>query len=314
MTSLAFVRRHHRPLLALTGATAALAVVAAVGILVDPRILTGVPIWLKPFKFAVSISIYGLTLAWMLSVLPRRSRVAEWAGTVIVASLTAEMIVIVLQVIRGTTSHYNETTPLNGALWQVMGTSILILFIAHLVIGVVALRQRIPDRVAASAIRWGLGLSLLGMAAAVPMVMPSRAPGAEGISGAHSVGVPDGGPGLPLTGWSTTGGDLRIGHFVGLHALQALPLLAILLGRLAGSRLDERVRARLVLVGGLAYAVLVVLLTWQALRGQPLLRPDGLTVAAFATLALAVTAATTAVLIRSRAPEPVLCRELESAA
>jgi hypothetical protein len=304
MTTLAFVRRHHRPLLALTWATAALAVVAAVGLLVDPRILTGVPIWLKPFKFAVSISIYGLTLAWMLSVLPRRSRVAEWAGTVIVASLTAEMAVIVTQVIRGTTSHYNETSPLNSALWQVMGTSILILFVAHLVIGVIALRQRIPDRVAAAAIRWGLGLSLLGMAAAVPMT--TRAPGIEGITGAHSVGVPDGGPGLPLTGWSTTGGDLRIGHFVGLHALQALPLLAILLGRLAGRRLDERTRARLVLVAGSAYAVLVVLLTWQALRGQPLLRPDGLTFAAFATLALATAAATTAVLARGRRPELML--------
>jgi hypothetical protein len=307
MTTLALAKRYHRPLLALTGATAVLAVVAAVGIFVDPRILTGVPIWLKPFKFSVSIAVYGLTLAWMLSVLPRRSRAAEWAGTVIVATLTAEMVVIVTQVIRGTTSHYNETTPLNAALWQVMGTSILILFIAHVVIAVIALRQRIPDRIAASAIRWGLGLSLLGMAAAVPMVMPTQGPDGQTLAGAHSVGVPDGGPGLPLVGWSTVGGDLRIGHFVGLHALQALPLLAILLARFAGRRLDERTRARLVHVAGVAYAVLVMLLTWQALRGQPLLRPDGLTFAAFATLVLATAAATTAAaLINRRRPEMVL--------
>lgn len=306
MTTVALVQRYHRPLLVLTGATAVLAVVTAVGILVDPRILTGVPIWLKPFKFSVSIAVYGFTLAWMLSVLPRRSRVAEWAGTVVVAALTAEMAVIVTQVIRGTTSHYNESTPLNSALWQVMGISIMILFVAHLVIGVIALRQRIPDRVAASAIRWGLGLSLLGMAAAVPMVIPRAGAGGETLAGAHSVGVPDGGPGLPLVGWSTTGGDLRIGHFVGLHALQALPLLAILLGRWGGRRLDASTRARLVLVAGLAYAVLIMLLTWQALRGQPLLEPDGLTFAAFATLVLATVAATTAVLVRARRSEMAL--------
>jgi hypothetical protein len=124
---------------------------------------------------------------------------------------------------------------------------------------------------------------------------------AAGIAGAHSVGVPDGGPGLPLTGWSTVGGDLRIGHFVGLHGLQALPLLALLLRRF-GRRWNGAAQARLVLVAGLGYAVLTVLLTVQALRGQPLLRPDALTLGGFAVLAAAVLAATAAVLAAGRRP------------
>jgi hypothetical protein len=175
-----------------------------------------------------------------------------------------------------------------------------VLFVAHVVIGVVALRQRIGDRATTYAIRLGLGLSLLGMLAAVPMVTPMQDPGVDGITGAHSVGVSDGGPGLPLTGWSTTGGDLRIGHFIGLHGLQALPLLAFLLSRY-GRGLDVTTRARLVLIAGIAYGVLVALVTWQALRAQPLLSPDLPTLTAFAALLAGTAIATVTVLGRRAA-------------
>jgi hypothetical protein len=286
--------RWNRPLLWLTAAAAVLAVVSLGGVLFDDRILTGVPIWLKPFKFAVSFVVYAWTLAWMLAVLPRRSRPAEWSGIVIVGVAVVELAVIVTQVIRGTTSHYNVSTPLNELLWDIMGPSIMVLFIAQVVIAVAVLRQRIPDRPAAFAIRLGLGVSLLGMA--IAFLMTSQMTDA-GTLGAHSVGVADGGPSMPVTGWSTTGGDLRISHFVGLHALQAIPLLAFALGRWTG--LADRVRARLVLIGGSAYAVVVLLLTWQALRAQPLLKPDGTTLAAFAACA-AVTAVASAAAIRGR--------------
>jgi hypothetical protein len=298
--------RWHRPLVGLTAVMAVLALVTAAGIFVDPRVVTGAPVWLKPFKFAISFSVYALTLAWMLSVLPRRSRLGEWAAVAIVGVAVIEQGIIVVQAARGTTSHYNETSSFNEALWQAMGTSILVLFVAHLLIGVAALVQRIPDRGNAYGIRLGLGLSLLGMLAAIPMVTPMQDPGIEGIAGAHSVGVPDGGPGLPVTGWSTTGGDLRIGHFVGLHALQALPLLAFFLARRG---VGERTRARLLLVAGGAYGVLVLLLTWQALRAQPLLEPDGLTLIAWVSLA-AGTAAAAALVLR----EEMVLRKKDGAA
>jgi hypothetical protein len=285
-------------------AMAVLAVVSAVGVFTDSRVLTGVPIWLKPLKFSVSLALYGVTLAWMLSLLPRRSRTAERAGTVVVAMGVVEMVVIVGQVLRGTTSHFNGSTPLNDALFQTMGAAIMVLFIGHLVLGIAVLRQRIADRTARYAVGLGLGLTLLGMLTAIPMVA-NRETGIEGVTGAHSVGVPDGGPGLPLAGWSTTGGDLRIGHFVGLHALQALPILAILLTRW-GARLDEATRARLLVVAGVAYGGLTVLFTWQALRGQPLLRPDALTLAVAAALLLGTVAAAGVVLARRRRSELAL--------
>lgn len=86
-------------------------VVALVGIVVDSRVLTGAPIWLKPFKFAVSFVLYGATLAWMLSLLPRRSRAVERAVVVIVAVAVVENAWLIGQVLRGQTSHFNSSTP-----------------------------------------------------------------------------------------------------------------------------------------------------------------------------------------------------------
>jgi hypothetical protein len=296
----------YRPLVIITGVLVGLTVLTGVGLLVDHRVLTGAPIWLKPFKFAISSGIYSFTFAWILSVLPGRHRVIAWAATVAAGAAALETVIIAAQAARGTMSHYNESTPLNATIWQVMAKLIMVLFAAHLLIAIGALRWRIADRAAAYALRLGLGLSVLGMLAAVPMVTPLQDPGVEGITGAHSVGVPDGGPGLPLTGWSTTGGDLRIGHFVGLHGLQSMPLLAYLLARFGGRRLDVTTRARLLLVAGCAYGVLVGLLTWQALRAQPLLRPDALMLVALAALAGTTVVAALAVVARGRRPELAL--------
>jgi hypothetical protein len=48
----------------------AVAAASGVGMLVDPRVITGAPAWLKPFKFAISTAVYSLTLAWIFGWLP----------------------------------------------------------------------------------------------------------------------------------------------------------------------------------------------------------------------------------------------------
>ncbi|MEU7511042.1 hypothetical protein AB0B13_03390 [Streptomyces sp. NPDC042898] len=287
-----------------------LALVSAVGLFVDDRILVGVPIWSKPFKFSVSLVAYTLSLAWMLSLLAptsRAHRVGWWAGTVVAGTLTAEMVLITLQVVRGTQSHFNQATPFDNAVFQIMGASIAILWLSALVIAVLLLRTRILDRATAWAVRLSSLIALAGAAVGFLMTPPTPeqlAVDDSPISGAHSVGVPDGGPSMPLTGWSTTGGDLRIPHFFGMHALQLLPLLLIVLAALAPrfARLaDERVRLRLTLTAAGVYAAAFVLLTWQALRGQALFSPDGVTLAAAGAIAL-LGAAATALSLRTPAP------------
>ncbi|MEU8033622.1 hypothetical protein AB0C13_34240 [Streptomyces sp. NPDC049099] len=259
-----------------------MAVISAVGLVIDDRVLVGAPIWFKPFKFAVSFVAYCLSLAWMLSLLPRGRRLGWWAGTVVALASLVEMAIITGQVIRGKRSHFNHETPLDEALFQAMAVTVVILWLGTLAVAVLLLRARIADRASAWAMRCGILLALAG--AAVGFLMTRPAPGQRrGVSkviGAHSVGVPDGGPSMPLTGWSTTGGDLRIPHFVGMHALQLLPLLVTALTALAPrfARLtDDRVRLRLVLLASGAYGAVFALVLWQALRGQPLTHPDGAT-------------------------------------
>ncbi|MFE7586129.1 hypothetical protein ACFU5Y_31685 [Streptomyces gardneri] len=296
----------------------ALALVSAVGLAVDDRILVGVPIWTKPFKFSVSLVAYTLSLAWMISLLPtthRAHRVGWWAGTVVAVSLTIEMVLITLQVVRGTQSHFNHATPFDNAVFQIMGASIAILWLSALVIAVLLLRARILDRATAWAVRLSSLIALAGAGVGFLMVRPTPeqlAVDEPPITGSHSVGVPDGGPSMPLTGWSTTGGDLRIPHFFGMHALQLLPLLLLVLAALAPRfvRLaDERVRLRLTLTAAGTYAATFALLTWQALRGQALFSPDAVTLAAAGAIVL-LGGAATALSLRAPAPAPSLTEEV----
>ncbi|HWL96800.1 MAG TPA: hypothetical protein VNP20_05615 [Nocardioidaceae bacterium] len=288
---LAQARTGHAGLFWFAVLMAGLAVVAAAGVAVDERVLLGAPIWLKPFKFAVSFGLYAFVLAWMLSLGRRGRRTGAVLGWVIVVGSVIEMGVIVGQVVRGRASHFNESTPLDAALFSLMGATILLLWLATAALAVVLVRRPGLEPATAWAIRLGLVVGLVGMALGMLMILQ---PG----GGAHAVGVPDGGPGLALTGWSTTGGDLRVGHAVGLHALQLLPLLAAALSQVPRRLLDETARVRLVWIAAAGYAGVMAVTTWQALRAQPLLSPDSATLTAVAVLVTATGVAVVLTVVR----------------
>jgi hypothetical protein len=271
-----------------------------VGLLVDPRIITGAPAWLKPAKFAISTAIYSVTLAWVFLALPRWPRMRAIVGWTTALVFVIEVAIIGAQAWRGTTSHFNIATPLDGVLFAVMGTLIVLQTVASVAVAVALWRERrFADRALGWAMRLGMTLTIAGAATGGLMTRPTtaqldqaRATQAMTTAGAHTVGAPDGGPGLPGTGWSLEHGDLRVPHFVGLHALQVLPFLVVALRRRGW---PESQRTRGVIVAAAAYAGLFAVLVVQALRGQPILQPDAITLALLAAVAAASAAVWVAV-------------------
>lgn len=239
---------------------AALAVVLVVAAF-DARTILGLNPWVKPAKFLVSIAAYVWTLAWFtryVSAYRRTVRLVSW-GTAVV--FVGEMACIIMQSARGTTSHFNVHSPFDGAVFSLMGLLIMVNTLLVLLMLLLFLR---PSEQLAPAYLWGIraGLLLFFLGSLEGVVMVSNM--------AHTVGAPDGGPGLPFVNWSTRAGDLRVAHFLAFHALQLLPLAGYLLSRFKPDW-PERRQTACVLALALLYAATVSLVFWQALAGRPLL-------------------------------------------
>jgi hypothetical protein len=245
------------------------------GLAIDHRVITGMPAWMKPAKFAISSAIYAATVAWLLGYVEIWPRTMRNAGRTIAAVLILEVAIIDIQAARGTTSHFNFNTPLDGILFGVMGTAILILWLASIVVMLALFRQRFHDRAWGWTLRLAMLISVIGSGTGGLMTRPTAEQVAERrmghpvvLNGGHTVGAMDGGPGVPVVGWSRDHGDLRIPHFMGLHAIQLLPLLFWL---------TRRRSVGMAWTYAASYGALFGILLWQALRGQSILQPDGLT-------------------------------------
>ncbi len=200
------------PALAITGWIHVAALLAMLAVApFDHRVILGINPWIKPMKFAGSIAIYVWTIAWMLEFLPSKHRLIEWGTS---AAMILEMVCIGGQAARGVTSHFNQSTPLDAAIFSLMGAAIVFnTVLAARLLWMFRGPVAMPGAMLWG-VRLGLALFLAGSMDGIAMV----------VHGAHTVGMADGGPGLPLVNWSTHAGDLRIAHFLGLHGLQLFPL------------------------------------------------------------------------------------------
>lgn len=261
-----------------TIACAVLLCIALVGLLVDHREITGAPAWLKPAKFGASGVVYLFSLAFMARDIPR-SRLLSVSTNLIGWILVYEIVVIDIQAVRGTTSHFNVDSALNTKIYSSMGLGIATVWVMSMVLLRLYWKTPAADRSMALAMRVGLALNILGAGVGWTMTAP-RADQLAAIhrgvrpylNGQHTVGAPDGGPGMPITRWSRDHGDLRAPHFLGMHALQLLPLLLIGLRRVRTSR-DDPVERSVILFAATLCAAIFIAALLQALAGHPFIPP-----------------------------------------
>jgi hypothetical protein len=270
-----------------------LAVISAVGAVLlvpfwifDPRDLGGVSAWEKPLKFFISSAIFSFTFSWLSSFITKGSRWVKLSGLLIAISLAVELVLIVAMAALGTTSHFNVSTPTAIVIWSLMATFISIVLFATLFLSITILLQKQQEyNLKLTLVLGSLNTAVgMGLAYLMTSATANQLANFQGIAGAHAVGVEDGGPGLPFFGWSTVAGDLRVGHFFGLHSIQvAAILLAISL------LLPIAFRIPLIVVGNVTWLGFVGLVTWQSLRAEPFTSPSQPTLTGFGAL-LAVSA------------------------
>lgn len=194
-------------------------------ITVDHRLLNGVDVWDKPAKFFLSLAVQMATVSWALMRLPqalRETKSIDRAAWVMTIAAWVELAYLVFRASRGEASHFNQATIFAAIAYGVMGLGAVLITASAGFIGWRVWQQR----------RLGLWQEATGLGLMVGMILGSLA----GIYLSQQPGHWVGGElsdahGLGFFGWSTTGGDLRVAHFIGLHSAQIIPFAA-----LAGSR------------------------------------------------------------------------------
>jgi hypothetical protein len=229
---------------------------------VDARQLNGVSVWTKPWKFHVSVGLHLLTLALAAALLrdtPTRRIQFSRMSAVAVACGVFELAYITWRAARGEASHFNLSDTFANVMYGLMGLGAVLLTGCAGMLGLWIARAR--DVVQGPVLQRGLALGLL-----MGWLLGTLGGAYVSAQTGHWVGgTPSDAAGLPLVGWSRDGGDLRVAHFFGLHAMQVLPLVAWFAAR----RLAPAAALRGLNAFAAAYAALTVFTFVQAVMGRP---------------------------------------------
>jgi len=231
-------------LFAVAAVNAVLFVAFSAGIVLDPTTVNGEPAWLKPTKFAGSIALVSATLSWVGIHLPVQPRFRRRVSLIVGCGFLIEIALIGGQAARGVGSHFNRTTVIDAAIGAVMGVTIVIVTGSIALLAVRARRGEFAVHPAfATGILLGIGVFVGGaFEGGIMIALQSRTLATTG-------------PTVPVVGWQVIGG-FRLTHFIGLHALQALPLAGYLA---AGGRDGEPLAyaRRMVVVAASGYVLIL---------------------------------------------------------
>ncbi len=237
----------------------------------DDRMLRGVNIWSKPVKFALSFGIHLASLLWLTSLLTQEAQ--HYFSTrlaLIAASLASftEVLYVALQSARGRASHFNFETPFDAFMYYgVMGGSALVIVMATFALGVSVLKTPKPSL--ATGLRMGAGWGAIFCAVTTLIVAGALASGRFSGAGPWIGSIRTDAGGLPIVGWSTSVGDLRVPHFFATHLIQVLPLVGWLADQLTSKTRISLKPGWVVIVVLMLSLLLVGGLFIQALGGQP---------------------------------------------
>jgi hypothetical protein len=263
----AVTEKTRRLLIVGIGLQLALALPSLLALFIDERVLNDISVWVKPLKFQASLTLMLVTLLLLLPLIEQRTRAGRgvWlASLVAVITASGEILYITLQAARGRASHFNDSTPFEATAYSVMGAGAALLVLSSLVIGLYILRR--PSPVAPTGIRLGGGWGLVLGSVATLITAFALGSGEIGGPGHWVGGARTDLGGLPLVGWSRTGGDLRVPHFFATHIMQALPLLGLALDRIA-----PRFARSGIALGAIISIAVVIATFLQAVQGQPFL-------------------------------------------
>ena len=209
----------------------------------------GVSAWLKPFKFALSTYLFAWAMAWYCHYLAEFNQpLFNWS---VILLLGFEIVYIAIMAGKGEISHYNTSSPLYASLFSMMALAATLVTLYTAFVGFQFFTHPFPQL--PSYYLWAIRLSIL------IFVIFSFEGFAMGSRLSHTVGAVNDNSNLWILGWSKTVGDLRVSHFIGMHALQVLPVLSFYLIK----------NTKGTVVVALLYGVLSVFTLVQALQGKP---------------------------------------------
>lgn len=185
--------------------------------LIDDRQVLGINTWLKPSKFAFSLASYTILLAYIIPLLDVSKRTVRWLSRLSVWFLIFEYFLISMQAARGVRSHFNSDTGFDILVYGLMGFSIVVALIPAIFITYYLFtKSKVKNKLYALALRYGMVILLLGSS------YGGKVSSGEG----RSVGAGDATSGIPYFNWSTEFGDLRVAHFLAIHAVHIFLLVA----------------------------------------------------------------------------------------
>jgi hypothetical protein len=213
----------------------------------------GINAFYKPMKFYLSTVLLVWAMGWYMQYLPSNQSVTAYSWGMILL-LGFENIYITWRASQGELSHFNVTTPFSASMYSMMAVASASISFWTAYIGILFFSNKIAD--ISESYLWGIRLGI------ILFVLFSLQGFAMGGRMTHTIGGADGSEGLPVVNWSKKYGDLRIAHFLGMHALQIIPFLSFYVVR----------NVKMVFVLALVYGIITLAIFIQALQGKPLFK------------------------------------------